>query len=99
MLPVLLQIPNEPCQTCRTKCLNVNTRDQGGKLQSEPDRYLLLLSAAPFARLVKQPSAKDWIHVDSYALDADQQDSTWSAGKYRKTINPHIQEPDSEADE
>lgn len=65
----------------------------------EPDRYLLLLSAAPFARLVKQPSAKDWIHVDSYALDADQQDSTWSTEKYRKTVNPHIQEHDSEADD
>lgn len=53
----------------------------------EPDRYLLLLSAAPFARLVKQPGAKDWIHVDSYALDADQQDSTWSMEKYRRKKN------------
>lgn len=45
------------------------------------DRYLLLLSAAPSARLVKQPSAEDWIHIDSNALDADQQDSTWSREK------------------
>lgn len=64
----------------------------------EPDRYLLLLSA-PFARLVKQPSATDWIHVDSYALDTDQQDSTWPTEKYRKTIKPHIQEHNSEGDD
>lgn len=67
-------------------------------MMAEPDGYLLLVSAAPSARLVKQPSAKDWIHVDSYALDADQQDSTWSTEKYRKTIKLHIQEHDSEAD-
>lgn len=65
----------------------------------EPDRYLLLLSAAPLARLVKQPSAKDWIHVDSYALDADQQDATWSTEKHGKTINPHIQEHYSETND
>lgn len=64
----------------------------------EPDSYLLLLSAAPFARLVKQPSAEDWVHVDGYALDADQQDSTCPTEKYRKTINPHVQEHHSEAD-
>lgn len=41
-------------------------------------QYLLLLlpAAAPSVRLVQQPCAKDWVHVDSYALDAHQQDCT-----------------------
>lgn len=61
-----------------------------GSWWEKADRYLLLLSATHSARLVKQPSAKDWIHIDSYALDADQQDSTWSTEKYRQTINQQI---------
>lgn len=78
------------------KCANANTRGQEGKLlYKKADRYLLLLSAAPSVRLVKQPSAKDWVHIDSYALDADQQDSTWLMEKYRKTIN---QQHNSEVD-
>lgn len=41
--------------------------------------YLLLLPAAPSVRLVQQPRAKNWIHIDSYALDTDEQDSTWTS--------------------
>lgn len=40
--------------------------------------YLLLLPAASSVGLIEQPCAEDRIHVDSYALDADQQDRTWT---------------------
>lgn len=34
--------------------------------------YLLLLPVAPSIRIVQQPCAEDWVHIDSYALDTDQ---------------------------
>lgn len=37
-----------------------------------------MLPAASLMWLVEQPCAKDWIHVDGDALDADQQYSTWT---------------------
>lgn len=49
--------------------------------------YLLQLPAAPSVRLVQQPCADDWVHVDSYALDAGQQDCSWKAKKIKAMIN------------
>lgn len=41
--------------------------------------YLLLLpAAAPPVRLIEQPRAEDGVHADGDALDADQQDGTWT---------------------
>lgn len=40
-------------------------------------KYLLLLSAAHSVRLIQKPCAEDWVHIDSYSLDTDQQDCTW----------------------
>lgn len=40
-------------------------------------RYLLLLPAAPPVRLVQEPHAEDWIHIDGYALHTDEEDSSW----------------------
>ena len=52
-------------------------------------RIRYLLPAAPSVRLVQQPCAEDWVHVDSYALDTNQEDSTWrtETEKCRKTAN------------
>lgn len=41
-------------------------------------RYLLLLPAAPPVRLVQEPRAEDWVHVDGYALHADEEHSSWT---------------------
>lgn len=55
--------------------------------ECERIRYLLLLSAAPSVRLVQQPCAEDWVHVDSYALDTDQQDCTWTTQTHMQSFN------------
>lgn len=41
----------------------------------------LLLPATPSVRLVQQPRAENRVHVDSNALDTEQQDRTWIKSK------------------
>jgi len=49
--------------------------------------YLLLLLPAgpPPVRLVQQPGAEHRVHVDGDALDADQQDCTWTERQGKDT--------------
>lgn len=54
---------------------------------SKCQRIRYLLPAAPSVRLVQQPCAEDWVHVDSYALNTNQQDSTWRTEQCRKIAN------------
>lgn len=53
-------------------------------------KYLLLLPAAPSMGLIQQPCAEDWVHIDSYALNTDQQDCTWKTHKHTQKTNKSV---------
>lgn len=78
--PVEYVAGTQPRQTSiRETWLNVDR-----KVKRKHDRgYLLLLPAGSSVRLVQEPRAKDWIHIDSYALDTDQQDPTWTTQTHK----------------